>query len=549
MNGHAVLLLLAFGLPATGQAETRIDRFAGDEFQVNTHELNDQRIPAVAVDADGNSLVVWQSQGLPEDGWDVFARRLDANGAAQAPELQVNEFTSGRQEGQHVTALPTADFVVAWNGASRRGVTQGIHARHLDNNGMPLGSDRPVGGLSEELQLLPRVAAGAAGGYLVVWEGRALYDDTFSIPGQFMTDDGTPDGPLIRISQQDETQQRRVDLARSPDGGYMVVWQSSGQDGDSWGVFGRCLADDGSGNGEFRINQSSKGAQSRPRVAALGQHGFAVVWHDNRGRSTFEYRRVMLRHFDPQCQPLGDERQVNQFDQGIQDLPDIAAAADGSHLVVWHSLPEDFEDQGIYARRIDRNRNFHGDEIRIHQEREAFQDFPAVDTLPGGGFFAVWESVGQDESGFGIFGRRFAGPTATTLQTDSGDRQTTPVESAFAAPLAVRVRDQWGVGMPGRTVRFTSTQTGPGAVFGNGETTQTVTTGPGGLAVVTARANSAAGSHGVGVRLVDGGVTTSFKLENLGGPLPTVRAIPVGSWPGWLLLAGCLVASARTRRS
>ncbi|MDZ7789137.1 MAG: hypothetical protein U5L08_01310 [Xanthomonadales bacterium] len=376
MNGHVVLLLLAFGLPLAGQAETRIDGFADDEFQINTYELNDQRIPAVAVDAEGNSLVVWQSQGQAENGWDVFARRLDANGEMQAPELRVNEFAAGRQESQHVTALPSDDFVVAWNGASRRGVSQGIHARRLDNDGSPLGSDRPVGGLSEELHLLPRVAATADDGYLVTWEGRGLYDDTFSIPGQFMADDGTADGPLIRISQRDETQQRRVDLARNPDGDYMVVWQSSGQDGDSWGVFGRCLASDGSGNGEFRINQSTKGAQGRPRVAALGRQGFAVVWHDNRGRSTFEYRRVMLRHFDQQCQPLGDERQVNQFDQGIQDLPDIAAGTDGSHVVVWHSLPEDFEDQGIFARRIDRSGAFHGAEIRVHQEREAFQDFP-----------------------------------------------------------------------------------------------------------------------------------------------------------------------------
>ena len=273
-----------------------------------------------------------------------------------------------------------------------------------------------------------------------------------------------------------------------------------------------------------------------------------MVWHDNRGRSTFEYRRVMLRHFDRQCQPLGDERQVNQFDQGIQDLPDIAAGTDGSHVVVWHSLPEDFEDQGIFARRIDRSGAFHGAEIRVHQEREAFQDFPAVDTLPDGGFFAVWESIGQDESGFGIFGRRFAGPTAATLEPDSGDRQSTPVQTAFTEPLAVRVRDQWGVGMPGQRVRFASLGTGPGAVFGNGETAQTVTTDADGLAVVTARANSAAGSHLVDVRLVDGGVKTSFKLENLGGPLPAAQAIPVGGWPGWLLLATCLLATAGTRR-
>lgn len=549
MKMQAACLLLACCLTQTGLAGPKPERFAGDEFQINTWELNDQRIPGVATDTGGNSLVVWQSQQQPENGWDVFARRLDASGAATEPELRINAFAAGRQEGQHVAALPQGDFVVSWHGQSRSGESQGIYARRVDGQGTPLGSDRPVGGLSEELQLLPRVAAAADDGYLVAWEGRGLFGDTFSIPGQFMSADGTPSGPLLRISQQDDTQQRRVDLARGPDGDYMFVWQSSEQDGDSWGVFGRCMSDDGSAGEEFQINQSTEGAQSQPRVAAMGQRGFAVTWHDNRGRSTFEYRRVMLRHFDRECQPLGDERQVNQFDQGIQDLPDIAAADDGSHVLVWHSLPEDFEDQGIYARRIDANGDFYGDEIRVNQEREAFQDFPAVDTLPGGGFFAVWESIGQDESGFGIFGRRFAGPTAATLSPENGDRQITSVESDFAEPLAVRLHDQWGVGVPGRTVRFTSRATGPGAVFGNGETTQTVSTDTEGRAVVSARANSAAGSHGVGVELVDGEVTTSFKLENAGQAAPAARAVPVGGWPAWLLLVLGLVATAGLRRN
>ena len=149
MNGLVVLLLLAFGLPLAGQAETGIDGFAEDEFQINTYELNDQRIPAVAVDAEGNSLVVWQSQGQPENGWDVFARRLDANGDMQAPELQVNAFAAGRQESQHVTALPSGDFVVAWNGASRRRFTGDTRApprqRRLTTRLRPSGR-RPVRG-------------------------------------------------------------------------------------------------------------------------------------------------------------------------------------------------------------------------------------------------------------------------------------------------------------------------------------------------------------------------------------------------------------------
>ena len=48
--------------------------FIGDEFQINTFELNDQRYPAVALSEAGGFVAVWQSQAQDGSRYGIFAR-------------------------------------------------------------------------------------------------------------------------------------------------------------------------------------------------------------------------------------------------------------------------------------------------------------------------------------------------------------------------------------------------------------------------------------------------------------------------------------------
>src|SRR5262245_35209633 len=48
-----------------------------------------------------------------------------------------------------------------------------------------------------------------------------------------------------------------------------------------------------------------------------------------------------------------------------------------------------------------------GPEFRVNTYTTSSQNHPAVSFLPGGQFVVVWDSYGQDGSGFGVFGQRF----------------------------------------------------------------------------------------------------------------------------------------------
>ena len=56
-----------------GQAYSNSGLAIGDEFQINSYTLGDQRFPDIAMNDDGRFVVVWESDGQDGDGWGIFA--------------------------------------------------------------------------------------------------------------------------------------------------------------------------------------------------------------------------------------------------------------------------------------------------------------------------------------------------------------------------------------------------------------------------------------------------------------------------------------------
>jgi len=73
--------------------------------------------------------------------------------------------------------------------------------------------------------------------------------------------------------------QRYPSITSLPDGGFVVVWTSSGQDGSSWGVYGQRFDSNGNKVGsEFQVNTWTTGWQGDPSITSLSNGGFVVVW-------------------------------------------------------------------------------------------------------------------------------------------------------------------------------------------------------------------------------------------------------------------------------
>lgn len=542
------LLFAALPLYAAGPED-----FAGDEFQVNTWFTNDQRVPALVAHADGNMVAVWQSINQAGPGLSVFGQRLDKAGDFVGGEFRVNDQVQGRQDAAHAAFTRDGGLAVIFTGPVSENAAVGVWIRLFDPDGQPVGSDKLVYFDPDSTQRLPRLASAGKQHMLAVWESQDIASGSeISVLARWLDLEGESLGDAFRLNQPAAGAGRWPDVGLAPGGQAVIAWAASGQDGDSWGVFARCLSGPGETAGkEFQVNQSTTGAQNQPRVAMRDDGRFAVTWWDDIGLSLTQdfYRRVGTRPYGTDCEPLVGEIQVNQFDDGVQDVPAITAAS-GGYILAWQSYPDvGFARQGIYARRMDASGEFIGDQFRLSQETEAYQDHPTLAATPDGGLLGAWETLGQDESGYGIYARLFLGPRVATILPVSGDGQSTMPGEAFDEPLTVRASDQWGTPLTETELRFSAPLNGPAADFPNGLTEYVVTTDEEGFASTPLVAGSEPGNLEILVSADEGGDGAVFRLTIQGTALSPPIPVPLfGPTGPWLLIVLILGLAAWTGR-
>ncbi|MEM8556418.1 MAG: T9SS type A sorting domain-containing protein [Bacteroidota bacterium] len=205
----------------------------GNAFQVNTFTTGTQRLASVAMDADGDFVVVWQSEnqdGMGAFGYGIFAQRYAADGMPQGGEFQVNTYTTGSQLAPAVAMDDAGNFVVAWS--STQDGTQGVYAQQFSALGVPLGGEFEVNTFTASIQNEPSVAMDANGDFVIAWQSYTQDSDGAGIYARAYAFDGTPLGSEVQANTYTTDDQRRPAVAMDADGDFVVAWQSDDQRSD-----------------------------------------------------------------------------------------------------------------------------------------------------------------------------------------------------------------------------------------------------------------------------------------------------------------------------
>jgi hypothetical protein len=152
---------------------------------------------------------------------------------------------------------------------------------------------------------------------------------------------------------------------------------------------------------EFRVNAHTTGSQIHSSVAATPNGGFVVAWQ-SAGQDGSGYG-VFARRYDALGGAVGPEFQVNAYATGDQTSPSVAADAAGRLVIAWTSNGQDGSGSGVFARRYDTAR-VPGAEFRVNSHTTSSQADSSVAAMAGGAFVVVWTSDGQDGNGAGIVG-------------------------------------------------------------------------------------------------------------------------------------------------
>jgi len=265
-------------------ADVFAQRFAGDgspvgpEFRVNTYTTGSQSVPAVAGSPTGDFVVVWGGEGAGDPGGGVFGQRFAASGAPLGPEFRVNTYTTDLQFAPSVGADASGYFVVAWSSGGYGGTPADVVAQRFVSDGTPLGPEFRVNTYTTYGQYRPAVAA-TAGSFIIVWDGSGL-NDTSGVFGQRFFSTGAPQGPEFRANTVTADFQITPSLAADAVGNFVVAWTSNaGYGGAPPDIFGQRFMSDGTPAGtEFAIATYTTNGQDRTAVAATPEGSFVIVW-------------------------------------------------------------------------------------------------------------------------------------------------------------------------------------------------------------------------------------------------------------------------------
>ena len=289
--------------------------------------------------SDGSYVIIGSAYGdqLPGTGSSIGiqAVRMSADGVPFTDPVWINTTIAGHQRFPSITALDDGGYVAVWSdhNSATDGSSYAIVQQRFDTDGKPTGGEVVVNATTAGLQDHPAVENLADGGYVVAWHsadgsGYGIYVRRFNA-------DGTPAEAGERlVNTTTAATQDDVDVAGLEGGGYVVVWEDNGNDGEVLGIYAQVFdASDNPVGTEFQVNTVGAGDQAEHQVLALNDGGFLITWDDAATRT--DYLNVRAQRFDANGNRIGAEFQVNQDTDGNSSFPLVAQNADGTILFTW----------------------------------------------------------------------------------------------------------------------------------------------------------------------------------------------------------------------
>ena len=131
-----------------------------------------------------------------------------------------------------------------------------------------------------------------------------------------------------------------------------------------------------------------------------------MVWHHDTGQKG-STGRLVIQRLNQDMMGVGLPAPLSQSPEGTREaLPSIVLLAGGGAVVAWESGPRSNRD--VRVRYLSSSGLFTSAAIVANERTSGDQFQPVVTVLEGGAVVVAWTSNGQDSSGTGIFAQRYS---------------------------------------------------------------------------------------------------------------------------------------------
>ena len=431
----------------------------GNAFEVNATSKNAQRYSAVAMDAQGDFVVTWQSQGQDGGGYGVYAQRYDNTGAEIAPIGGTNEGDVLSFTGANVT------FTLTWNGqttvpitytgASSTAFAAAVQAALTDAK---VGAEVKVSVIDSADFGIQFIGAQGSQNQTPIFENigsatNPLKTLVEGVPGEFLVNSTTAND------------QTSPSIAMNAAGAFVISWTSFGQGGlpsSLSNVYAKQFisnsallaanessASQSAAEPEILVNQTTAltigGDRQWSSVAIDDAGDFVVTWTsygedgtgNGAGAGVNGQNGVYARRFNSNgTSPSSDPNEflVNTFTAGNQQYSRVAMDAAGDFVITWESFQDPKNSTpnsssvptsyGIYAQRYLRTslignpeyssgaNGKYETEFAVNTTQDGNQRYPSIAMDDNGDFVVAWSGNGKDYStgaadNQGVFLQRF----------------------------------------------------------------------------------------------------------------------------------------------
>jgi len=454
----------------------------GNETIVNSFTTGAQRDPAVARDAEGNLVVVWESAvDAPSAQVSIRGQRYDSVGSPVGTEFQVETSLGDTGAEPDVAMRADGSFVVVWKDYDTRSGSS-IRARAYDRDAVPRSNALTVStddyysagprlqstppearGFGYGYKSAPSIAPGSSGDFVVVWSSgdRFLqyfgYVNYLMVRGRRVASDGILQGTEFHVGGSGFYWSARPDIAAAAPGKFVVVWsESSYEYGYEYGyytrtrsfsVLGRQLGEDGeTATPAFYVGP---GGYRGPAVAADATGRFIVAWPTYPSYDS-DYE-VLAQRFYGDGNHVGDPITVSRARAGTGPVTgatnagrfgtDLALTGDGHFIVVWaeggsgYHGNSDGDSTGVFARTYTFKGTPIGDAASVNSYTAGPQSRPAIVTTADDDLFVAWRSGEQDGDDWSVVSRRMRPSPDCGDATADGETTATDALSALAAAV------------------------------------------------------------------------------------------------------------------
>ena len=335
-------------------------------------------VPEVAVDPNGNALVVWAHSEWSawENRVSVGANRYVAGkGWDGATRIRSQDVRSSGSP--HIATNARGDLAIVWE--TWDGTRSNIFA-----TGYPECSDCPtLIETSDENAYGPRVAIDADGDVIAVW---SQYDGVRSNiwANRYTVGTGWGTARLIEDSNRDLG---HVQLAIDPDGNALVVWHQAKFVGSATEIWSNRY-EVGIGWGTATLLESTRASTFDPTVVIDSDGNAIAVWVEDDGtRTNIRSSRYTTGFGWGTSTAIEDTRVPAWF-------PQVAVDPSGSAIAIWQQSTD--SRTGVWANRYTAGVGW-GSATPIDAEVEGYASDLRIAVDPTGNAIAVW--VLQDELG------------------------------------------------------------------------------------------------------------------------------------------------------